>query len=195
MSNNGYDFGVVKALRGRFKLTLEKLAVKSGLTYTTVENIETNKTMPSLKTLDALANALEISVSDLIALSEKKVVQVRDSKILADISGEIPDLSKKPVVKVASFEKAKVFIVNALAGQSIRAPELHDDCYEMCVVTKGEVELIMDDEIYNLKSDQVVLFDGTIPHTFEQVVDGQFTTFHIPKKCNAIKMLLQDNEP
>jgi len=192
MINTKYDFGIVKTLRGKFKLTLEKLAEKSGLTYTTVENIETNKTMPSLKTLDALASALEVSVSDFMALSEKKLVQKRNAEILNDISGEKPNLILNPIIKMACFDKAKVLIVTATAGQSVRVPELHDDCFEMCVVSSGTVELRFDSQVQQLKTDNVVLFDGTMPHSYLQIEDGQFTTIHIPKKSNVIKMLLQD---
>ena len=69
-----YDFGVIRTLRQRMNLTLEKLAKVSGLTYPTVESIEKNKTSPSLKTLDALASALKISASDLVGLAENYTV-------------------------------------------------------------------------------------------------------------------------
>jgi len=75
--NSTYNFKVMRALRRRLGLTLEQLARISGLTYTTVESVETNKTMPSLKTLDAIAGALQISTSSLIGMAERKLVQRR----------------------------------------------------------------------------------------------------------------------
>ena len=76
-----YDFGVIRTLRQRMNLTLEKLAKVSGLTYPTVESIEKNKTSPSLKTLDALSSALKISASDLVGLAENYTV-ISDSEFL-----------------------------------------------------------------------------------------------------------------
>ena len=41
-----YDFGVIRTLRQRMNLTLEKLAKVSGLTYPTVESIEKKPALP-----------------------------------------------------------------------------------------------------------------------------------------------------
>jgi transcriptional regulator with XRE-family HTH domain len=68
--NSDYDFRVMRVLRRRLGLTLQGLASRSGLAYPTVESVETNKSLPSLKTLDALAGALQVSASDLIGLAE-----------------------------------------------------------------------------------------------------------------------------
>jgi transcriptional regulator with XRE-family HTH domain len=75
-----YDFGVIRTLRRRMNLTLEKLAKILRLTYPTVESIEKNKTSPSLNTLDALASALEISASDLVGLAENHTVLTRQTE-------------------------------------------------------------------------------------------------------------------
>ncbi len=78
--NSAYDFRIIRVLRRRLNLTLQALAGRSGLTYPTVESVETNKTLPSLKTLDALAGALQISTSALIGLAERRFVQRRKAK-------------------------------------------------------------------------------------------------------------------
>jgi len=52
--NSAYDFPVMRVLRRQLGLTLQEVARRSGLTYPTVESVETNKTLPSRKTLDAL---------------------------------------------------------------------------------------------------------------------------------------------
>jgi len=70
-----YNFGVIRTLRHRTGLTMEQMAKKSGLTYPTVATTETRKCMPSLRTLDAIAGILKITVSELIALAEQPVAQ------------------------------------------------------------------------------------------------------------------------
>ncbi|TFG49748.1 MAG: XRE family transcriptional regulator [Candidatus Brocadiia bacterium] len=80
--NSTYDFGIIRVLRQKLNLTLKNLAQQAGLTYTTVETIETNKTIPSLKTLDAVAGALQISTTELLTLAERKLVQKRTAKVV-----------------------------------------------------------------------------------------------------------------
>ena len=46
--NSNYDFRMIRVLRRRLNLTLQALAARAGVTYPTVESVETNKTMPSL---------------------------------------------------------------------------------------------------------------------------------------------------
>lgn len=77
--NGDYDFRIMRVLRRPLNLTLHGLAERSGLTYPTVESIETNENLPSLKTLDALAGALQLATSDLIGLAERRLVQRRGS--------------------------------------------------------------------------------------------------------------------
>ncbi|MCP4455492.1 MAG: helix-turn-helix transcriptional regulator [Planctomycetes bacterium] len=75
--NSSYNFKIWRVLRGRLDLTHEQLAQRSGLTCATVGALEANRTQPSLKTLDAIAGALEISTSSLVGLAEQCLVQRR----------------------------------------------------------------------------------------------------------------------
>lgn len=61
------DFGTkLKALRNSKKLTLEQLAFESEMEISQVHRIEKGKINPTLTTLNALARALGISLSDLV---------------------------------------------------------------------------------------------------------------------------------
>ncbi|MBN1507911.1 MAG: helix-turn-helix transcriptional regulator [Sedimentisphaerales bacterium] len=55
--NGDHDFRITRVPRRRPSLTLHALANRSGLTYPTVESAETDKDLPSLITLDAIAVA------------------------------------------------------------------------------------------------------------------------------------------
>ena len=57
----------IRAIRQRKKLTLQALAKKAGnMSYTFLSNVETGKADPSLSTLRRLADALGVSVSELV---------------------------------------------------------------------------------------------------------------------------------
>lgn len=188
-----YDFGVIRSLRRRLNLTLHKLADEAGLTYTTVENIEKNKAFPSLKTLDALAGALQISTSDLLAICEKHIVQKRTAQPI-----RLDDFSKSELglrnCLMASYDKAKIIRVHAPKGEKVMSLKLHDDCFEICYCLTGCVELHIEENVYLLKQNETLLFDGMLEHSYTQLEEGEYMTVHIPKSSNVLKALVHSRD-
>jgi len=186
---SAYDFRVMRALRRRLNLTLKELAGRSGLTYPTVESVETNKTLPSLKTLDAIAAALQISVSELVGLAERRLVQRRAAKTPQEERPKKPDIGIEKC-RVAYFDKGKVIRVTALAGECIHAMGIHENVHELCYVLSGRVDLMIEDHCHHLGPDDTILFDGLLDHSFTQIEDGEYLTVHIPKDIRVIERLL-----
>jgi transcriptional regulator with XRE-family HTH domain len=54
--------------RARARISQAELAAKAGINPVTISNIETGRHSPTLKTLEALANALGVSMSRLLSL-------------------------------------------------------------------------------------------------------------------------------
>jgi transcriptional regulator with XRE-family HTH domain len=123
----------MRVLRRRLNLTLHGLAERSGLTYPTVESIETNKTLPSLKTLDALAGALQISASDLISLAERRLVQRRKAEI--EQRSYLKSDKGLENCRVARYDKGKLIRVTAEPGDHVHVMGLHEDVHEFCYVS------------------------------------------------------------
>jgi transcriptional regulator with XRE-family HTH domain len=179
----------MRVLRRRLNLTLHGLAERSGLTYPTVESIETNKNLPSLKTLDALAGALQISTSDLIGLAERRLVQRRKAEIeqRAGLKGD----KGLENCTVARYDKGKLIRVAAEKGDYVHVMGLHEDVHEFCYVLSGCVELRIEDETYRLERDDTILFDGLLDHAYTQVEAGEYVTIHIPKDIRILERLLE----
>lgn len=55
----------LKVLRSRYELTQEQLGERSGLHYNYIGNIETGRQNPTLETLEKLAQAFDITMSEL----------------------------------------------------------------------------------------------------------------------------------
>lgn len=187
--NSDYDFRIMRVLRRRLNLTLHALAERSGLTYPTVESIETNKNLPSLKTLDALAGALQISTSDMIGLAERRLVQRRKAEIEPRSSMK----SDKGLenCRVAHYDKGKLIRVTAEKGDYVHVMGLHEDIHEFCYVLSGCVELRIEDKTYRLEQDDTILFDGLLDHSYTQLEAGEYVTVHIPKDIRILERLLE----
>ena len=191
--NSNYDFRFVKILRKSLGLTIKELAKKSGLTYTTLENIETNKATPSLKSLDALAGGLQISTSELVELSENQIVQRRKA-VPAEKGISEKDNPGIKSCKVAAYKSTKVLRVTAEAGNIVHVPQLHENCNEICFVVSGCVDLSVSGEKYRLSRDDTILFDGVLEHTYYQIETGEYITVHIAKDFSEIKSLLKEQK-
>ena len=187
-----YDFGVIRSLRRRKKLTLEELAKISGLTYPTVASIENNKTSPSLSTLDALASALDTSVGSLVGLAENHAVLTRQTRTVKAETLQKSELGLENLW-VANFDKCKIFRAAAKAKNAIKSMELHEDCecHEICYVLQGSIEIKVKNNMYKLNPNDVILFDGTIDHDYTVMSDTEFLVIHIPKDIRIIDALLK----
>jgi len=188
--NSVYDFRMIRVLRRQLNLTLQVLAGRSGLTYPTVEAVETNKTYPSLKTLDALAGALQISTSALIGLAERRVVQKRQAKVESASQGAKGDKGLENC-RVARYDKGKLIRVTAEAGDHVHVMGIHENVHEFCYVLTGCVELRIEDKTYRLESDDTILFDGLLDHSYKQIETGEYVTVHLPKDIRVIEKLLE----
>jgi transcriptional regulator with XRE-family HTH domain len=191
--NSNYDFRMIRVLRRRLSLTLQALAARAGLTYPTVESIETNKTLPSLKTLDALAGALQISTSDLLGLAEQRLVQRRKADVEPRSHSGKGDEGLENC-RVARYDKGKLIRVTAQVGDYIHVMGLHEDVHEFCYVLSGCVELQIENRTYRLGSDDTILFNGLLDHSYTQIEAGEYVTVHIPKDIRIIEKLLE-NKP
>ena len=189
MANSAYDFRIMRVLRRRLNLTLQALAKQSGLTYPTVESVETNKTLPSLKTLDALAGALQTSTSDLLGLAERRAVQRRRAKVEQRTEATREDKGLENC-RVARYDKGKIIRVSAGKGDVVHVMGLHEDVHEFCYVLRGCVELRVEERSYRLGPNETVLFDGLLNHAYCQIEAGEYVTVHIPKDIGVIDRLL-----
>lgn len=191
--NSNYDFRIIRVLRRRLNLTLQALAARAGLTYPTVESVETNKTLPSLRTLDALAGALQISTSNLVGLAERRLVQRRTAKV-----EERSHLTRRDKglenCQVARYDKGKLIRVTAEAGDYVHVMGLHEDIHEFCYVLTGCVELRIEDKTYRLGPDDTILFDGLLDHSYTQIETGEYLTVHIPKDVRILEKLLEGKQ-
>ncbi len=188
--NSKYDFRMIRVMRRQLNLTLQALAGRSGLTYPTVEAVETNKTFPSLKTLDALAGALQISTSALLGLAEGRLVQKRTAKAEPRTPSTKSDRGLENC-RVARYDKGKLIRVSAEAGDQVHVMGLHEDVHEFCYILSGCVELRIEDKTYRLNPDDTILFDGLLDHAYNQIETGEYVTVHIPKDIRVIEKLLE----
>lgn len=193
--SNEYDFSILRILRRKQNLTLEELAETSGLSYPTIASIETNKAFPSLKTIDAIAKVLKIPAGRLVSLAENKKVQTRQTEsVHAEVlKGSGINLEK---INVAHFEGLKIFRATAGSGEVVNSMKLHEncDCHELCYCLDGSIDIRVKNDIHQLNSNDVIIFDGSIDHEYTAITKTEYLVIHLPKGSTFIETLLKSKD-
>ena len=157
MNNCEYDFSVIRLLRKQKKLSLRALAAKSSLSLGAVAKIESNQANPVLRTLGQLCRALGISVSDLLALAERRRPRRgrAASRRIGNTEFTVHDLAQHKLL----FGKLK-------KGWRASTPSIHGNVLETCVVLSGSVEIKTHDGMHKLGARDVLQFDAIFEHEY-----------------------------
>lgn len=190
-----YDFRVLRALRQKQNLTLEGLSRITGLSYPTIALIETNKTFPSLKTLDTLSVALKVSVSKLIALAEYNLVHTGRAVSVHPQVLKASGLNLEALC-YAGFKGLKIFRGTIAAGQVVDSMKLHDDtgCNEIFYCLEGSIQIRIKEDIYRLDVNDVIVFNGSLNHDYTAVENAEYLVIHLPKDAAFMETLIRDKD-
>jgi transcriptional regulator with XRE-family HTH domain len=92
------EFGErLKELRTGLNISQKELSEKTGLTLRTIQRIENNEVKPSLYSVKAISDALELASSDLLNTSDTKPYEFNVNLKITDMNQFLTDL--KTLVK------------------------------------------------------------------------------------------------
>jgi transcriptional regulator with XRE-family HTH domain len=92
------EFGArLKELRTGLNISQKELSEKTGLTLRTIQRIENNEVKPSLYSVKAISDALELASSELLNTSETKPYEFNVNLKITDMNQLLNDL--KALVK------------------------------------------------------------------------------------------------
>jgi len=170
MTFSGSLGATLKKKRLMRKLTLQKLAEQSGVSRAAISKIERGDSTASSSVLGKLAEALDLSISQLLG------GQPRDSTV------HIP-AEKQPVFseQQTGFERRSLsplflgrgidFVLNRLPGRAKTGPfpSHRSGVEEHLYVAKGRLKVMLDDDEYILERGDFLLYQGDRKHTFENL--------------------------
>jgi transcriptional regulator with XRE-family HTH domain len=167
LSRNMFD------LRKTRNLSQNDLASLSGLPRSTVTHIESGAGNPSLRSLIKVANALQVSIEELLARPRTEVHLVRSvdlpsttkSKGGARITQLLPDS-----IPGMSIERVEIEVGGRLVG----APHVANS-KEYITVIGGGLEISVAGQTQRLKTGDVLAYPGDQPHHYGNVGRGKVT--------------------
>ena len=168
----GSTFGdKIRIVRERKGITLKEVAIKANVSESLVSQIERNKVSPSIDTLLAIVDALDIDLEYLFKdyKKNKKVhivrMDERNRLILKNVKYEQLSILTEP---------SKEHSIEAISLEIQPGGEKGDIEYghvgnELGIILEGKGELLYGTEVYELNEGDSVSFSSDIPHNLKNV--------------------------
>jgi transcriptional regulator with XRE-family HTH domain len=153
----------LRSLRVARRLTLRETAVRASLSESFLSQLERGQTGATIQSLQRIAAALGVDVSDLFASADSgrpRVVRREGRHLVA-----WGTLGRKALLTPKPFESLEVVAAEFEAGGSTGdAAYTHGDSEELCVVVAGCVEIELDGEVTVLNAGDSIHYRSSTPH-------------------------------
>jgi transcriptional regulator with XRE-family HTH domain len=155
----------VRALRSQKNLTLNEMAKMTKRSVSLLSQIETGKVSPSFSTMRIIADALDISLSQLILDEEaneardSSLMEIRERKVLTTQGGVQHQLLSRNLALPFEFIRFEI-PPGASTGEDLYTHE----GLECGLLLEGTVEIQVGDKVYRMKPGDTITLNSSIPH-------------------------------
>jgi transcriptional regulator with XRE-family HTH domain len=162
--NGPVDLGErIRAIRLLRRRTLNDVAAKAGVSESFLSQLERGRTSASVASLQRIAGALGIEVSDLFASDGLP----RPSVLRREARQPVVwgHLGRKALLTPKPFHALEVVAAEFDPGGSTGdEPYTHGDSEELLVVVEGRVHVQLGTEVYDLRAGDSVHYRSSTPH-------------------------------
>lgn len=149
-------------------LTLRELAKRLGVSPSMISQIETDRASPSVSTLYAIANELDVSLDELLfndrrpPAAESAVRQSRDDRKRIRLASGV---TWERLTPVSDPDTEFLYVTYEVGGASSSSDEFQRHAgHEWGYVLEGTLEVKIGFEEHRLGPGDSISFDSTIPH-------------------------------
>jgi transcriptional regulator with XRE-family HTH domain len=160
----------LKRRRAERKLTLDQLAARSGVSRAAISKIERGESPASTSTLGRLAEALDLSISQLVGGTRREPVlhipRERQPSFVEDSTG-FERRSLSPMYSGRGID----FVLNKLPAKAKTGPfpSHREGVEEHLYVTKGRLKVTLEDTPHIVEAGDFLFYRGDLSHSFENV--------------------------
>lgn len=174
----------IKLLRKQYALSLEQLAVMTGLTKSYLSKVERGIANPSISTSLKIAEALGVEVTDLFGkpVEEDMVCLVRKDQGLQ----VMPDSSLERTIDILAAampdKQMQPFIVSPPHAFS-DGPQMHDHPgEEFLMVLNGQIEIQFPERTDTLNQGDSIYFRANLPHKIRSLSEDKASALVVISK-------------
>lgn len=159
----------LRELRNGRRLTLKEVAARAGVTEGFLSQVERGRASPSLKTLQAVANALGLEPGDVFDTAARELPHLvrHDSRGALQV-GAISKYRVSPTSVTCVEVIGGLFQPHASAGD----PYTHGDSDELVVVISGRIVAEVDGKEFELNAGDSLCYRSSMLHTFRALEES-----------------------
>jgi transcriptional regulator with XRE-family HTH domain len=180
------DLGAaIRAARVRKAMSLRAVAAAAEISPSLLSQVETGKTKPSVGTLYALVNVLEVSLDELMGVPPRADAPAESltgsepiTAIAVQRAEDNPTIVMENGVKWERLAVEGAGLVDALlttyepgSSSSVEGKLMRHSGIEYGFIITGEVTLRLDFDVHVLRAGDSVCFDSHRPHLYENRTD------------------------
>ncbi|GKU77332.1 helix-turn-helix domain-containing protein [Paenibacillus sp. L3-i20] len=155
----------IRAIRKRKNITIAQICEETGLSQGFMSQVETNKTSPSIATLESIAKALKVPLAYLLLQQEERMNIVRANERRITKSG----LAHLKVEHLSSTKNVRMMIVELPPGTATGdAPHAHEG-EEVHFVMKGTIFAEQGEDHAEFKEGDSFSWNACTPHLVRNI--------------------------
>jgi transcriptional regulator with XRE-family HTH domain len=162
----------LRRLRGERGLSLEALGKLSGVSRAMLGQIELGQSAPTINVLWKIAKALELPFSALLTAQAPqagtKVLKAQRTKRLTSHDGSF---SSRALFPFDEPRRVEFYELEIKVGGLEEAQPHAAGTRETLVVTRGDVEIVVDGVKHALGAGDAIVFDADVAHSYRNVGD------------------------
>lgn len=172
----------IRRIRKAQGLTIKDTSIMANITSSLISQIENDKANPSLATLNAISNALNVSIIELLnenvndemgpVVRSNNQIRIYDSHSWTQLALTQLDLTK-----------FSVFLVHMREGaNSDDYPELNPHglaAYEFGFVLSGKLQVILEGKVYVINSGDSISFMASKKHSLSNLLTSETTVLWV----------------
>lgn len=165
----------IKKLRLEAGLSLRDLSKKSGVSPSTLSQIENNKINPNLVTLKKISDSLNVSVISLLTISEELNISfIKESERMQVVRNTTKNGNVLEEFLVDSLNRKMEPAIITMPHGTDSIEHVSHEGEEMIFVLEGEIEVeLLKVKNYRLSKGDTLYYPCTIPHIFKNISKGE----------------------
>lgn len=157
------DIGAkIKAIRNRKKITIAQLCEGTGLSKGFVSNIENNNTSPSINTLQAIANFLDVPLPYLLLEKKQHMRVVKKAERTHSTHNDLT------IEHLGSFGSLRMMSVTMAPGASMGQENAHEGI-ECHIVLEGKILASQGEDLAELEEGDTFSWHASVPHFVKNI--------------------------